>query len=263
MFKHNSIPVGLTLTLIFALAVPLTLVGQSNLENVHLFQSYHFDTPITKTKLVEGDIAFSNYDGGSAFSMGARGVYPVNEKLEIDAQLHFANSKIDNFDGKSGLTDIGVYGRYFLKKQDKTTFSAGGVITLPIGSDKLYSSNYLFQALGSSVLNFGAFGAMRHILQNGMIFTANAGLFFFEAPSYSDSDRETSFNIGVGTIYPYSAKMNIVGELYQMSKFDFMMLSGGVDYNLGKGKKARGMLGLGLDDGAPDLMILGGYEITL
>jgi len=39
---------------------------------------------------------------------------------------------------------------------------------------------------------------------------------------------------------------------------DFMMLSGGVDYNMGN-VRYRGALGLGLDDGAPDFQILASY----
>lgn len=279
-------------------ALPFAAFGQSNLESVRLFQSYFFDVPVTQNKLVEGDVAFSNYDGGSAFSLGPRGAYPVNEKIEVDAQLHFASMNPDYGDGQSGLTDLGIYGRYFLQKKEKTSFSAGAMLTLPIGSDKIYLTNYGFQSLGASVLNFGAFGAMRHQLANGMVFTANAGLFFYEVPDYSvdiddsdwddwnwddygyspssvssvaatsaddddDTKRETSFNLGAGVIYPFDAKLNIVGEFYMMSEGDFMMLSGGADYKLGKGRKVRGMLGLGLDDGAPDFMILAGYELTL
>ena len=41
-----------------------------------------------------------------------------------------------------------------------------------------------------------------------------------------------------------------------------MMLSGGVDYNMGNAR-VRGALGIGMDDGAPDFRIMGGYMIEL
>ena len=74
--------------------------------------------------------------------------------------------------------------------------------------------------------------------------------------------HETSLNIGAGAIYPINEQLNLVGELFMQSEGDYMMLSGGVDYNLGSGR-IRGALGLGLDDGAPDIKIMGGYLLTL
>jgi hypothetical protein len=46
------------------------------------------------------------------------------------------------------------------------------------------------------------------------------------------------------------------------SEGDYMIVTGGVDFNLGSGRVRAG-LGIGLDDGAPDLKIMGGYLLTL
>jgi hypothetical protein len=37
------------------------------------------------------------------------------------------------------------------------------------------------------------------------------------------------------------------------------MISGGLDYQLQNGGRFRSLLGLGIDDGAPDITLLAGY----
>ena len=85
-------------------------------------------------------------------------------------------------------------------------------------------------------------------------------MIFYEA----GDKRETSMEIGSGLIYPLDKQMNIVGELVIKSEFDYMMLSGGLDYKTVKGR-IRGAIGLGLDDGpaCPDFQIMAGYLLTL
>ena len=150
---------------------------------------------------------------------------------------------------RSGISDILIAGRYNLKP-DETKISAGGFITLPIGEEKVGQSN----------LNFGAFGALRHPLESGMVITGTLGIDFSEVPKRGgdDSDYETSLNIGGGVIYPHSDQLSIIGEIGLRTEGDFFLLSGGVDYNITSGR-VRGALGVGLDDGAPDVMLLGSY----
>jgi len=143
----------------------------------------------------------------------------------------------------------------------QTNFSAGAMATLPIGSEDVGQGN----------LNFGAFGAVRHALDNGMVIVGNAGLFFYEATEYEvnlttyELEEKTSYenylNVSGGVIYPVNDMLNVVGELTFRSEGDYMLLSGGGDYVMGSGR-VRGALGIGLDDGAPDLMIMGGYVIA-
>jgi len=77
-----------------------------------------------------------------------------------------------------------------------------------------------------------------------------------------DDDYDSNLLFGGGTIYKVNEQLNIVGELNIWSKNDYMMLSGGVDYLLGNGR-LRGALGIGLDDGAPDITLIGSYSISL
>lgn len=242
------------LTVAIAILVVFPVLAQDNLDNVHLFQSYFFDAPITKAGYGQGALIFADYDKWNLFSLGVMGGYPINEKIEVGAQLHYLNSSPDQGDSQSGISDLDVYGRYNVFNQDKTNISAGGKITLPIGSEDVGQGN----------LNFGGFGSIRHILNNNMVLVGTLGLIFYEKTD--QSEKKTSYdsylNIGGGLVYAVNSQFNIVGELTIQSEGDYMLLSGGVDYVLGSGR-LRGGLGIGLDDGAPDILLMGGYALSL
>jgi hypothetical protein len=255
--------------------------ASSALTDVHLFQSFFHDAPLAKSPFVQPTFGYANSSttimkekySTSTIDIGAMGGLPIQDKFDIGGELYYENTKPNKGDGVSGLTDLGVYGKYNFKKDKKQIFSGGAMLTLPIGKEEL----------GYSAMNFGFFGAFRTLLTNGMVITANAGLDFIEVPKASDSfdaddffakaakasagssdtEHKTSFRIGGGLIYPLNRQTSIVGELLMRTEFDYMMLSGGVDHVLKNGGRIRGALGLGLDDGAPDFMIQAGYFINL
>lgn len=233
-----------------ALALLMTAVparSQSDLNSIRLFQSYFFDAPITGVTYGDFGLSHSSYDGGSVLVIGGQGGHPINQKVEIQAQLGLISANPDVGDGQSGLSDLGVYGRYFLSDNGATQYSAGGHLSLPIGSEDVGESN----------MDIGAFGAVRHILDNGMVITGTAGLISVEMYD----ERETTLRLGAGAIYPHSEQIHFVGEFVMQTELDFTMLSAGVDYAMGN-RRVRGMLGLGLDDGAPDIQILGTYGLN-
>lgn len=253
------------LVVAIALIIALPAFAQGNLDNVRLFQSFFYDAPIAKTGYVEGGLQYADYEFVSSFGIGGQGGYPINEKIEVGASLQFLSWSPEEGDGQSGISDLGAYGRYNIMNNGQTNFSAGAMVTLPIGSEDVGQGN----------LNFGAFGAVRHALDNGMVITGNAGLFFYEYTEvtydfdYMTGDFSTTeetkyenyLNISGGVIYPVNDMLNVVGELTFRSEGDYMLLSGGGDYVVGNGR-VRGALGIGLDDGAPDLMFMGGYVIA-
>jgi len=236
------------------------------LTDVHLFQSFFQDAPVTKAKFGQGAFSYSDYEGGSQITLGAMGGIPINEKIDLQGELHFASFSPEEGDGESGLTDLGLYGHYKISQEKNKLLTAGAMMTLPIGKEEIGYGN----------LNFGAFAAYRTLLSSGMVLTATAGLNFYEVTTYSyevdwftgevetkkETDRETSFRLGGGIIYPLQKGMNFVGELTLETEVDRMMLSGGIDYAMKSGR-LRGALGIGLDDGSPDLQILAGYLINL
>ncbi len=244
------------------------LFSQNQLDQTRLFQSYFFDSPISAHPYGEGAISLENYEYANIIGVSASGGYPVNEKIEIELDWGFSNISPEEGDGESGIRDIRVYGRYSIKNDRQKSLSAGGYISLPVGSEDI----------GAGKLNVGGFAAGRYYLENGMAITGNFGLVSIEVTEYTGGDydagtgtvtpleeetsHEISVRLGGGFIYPVNEFTGIVGELAIQSKYDFMMLSGGIDYKAGKGR-IRAMLGLGLDDGSPDFMVRGGYEIFL
>lgn len=221
--------------------------SQSNLNSVRLFQSYFIDAPISKVNYADFGLSHSGYDGWNLLLIGGQGGYAVNEKLEIQARLGYVNVKPDDFDGESGLSDLDVYGRYFLSDNGKTQISAGGYLSLPIGSEDV----------GQSTMDLGGFGALRHNLKNGMVVTGSVGLISLE----QGDDREMTIRLGAGAIYPHSKTIKFVGEFVMQTEIEYTMLSGGVDYLMGNGR-LRGALGIGLDDGAPDLQLIVSYGLN-
>lgn len=265
-FPEKFVPriVILISVLILLFAVPL-LNAQNNTNGVRLFQSYFYDTPISERPYAQGGLEYASYGNHHDFSLlniGAQGGYALNEKLEIQAGWSYASWSYEEGEGESGITDLALFGRYNLLNGGPTSFSAGAMLTLPIGSEDIGGGN----------LNFGGYGALRHALDNGLVLCGTVGLTFYETTEYDvdpvtyeieeSSKYENYLNIGAGAIYPVNEKVSIVGELTMQTEGDYMMLSGGVDYKLGNGR-VRGALGIGLDDGAPDFKIGGGYAFTL
>ncbi len=243
------------------LAMALPLLAQTNSQGVKLFQSYFFDSPIAKASYGQVGLVYSDYEGSSTLNIGPQGGFPINDKIEVEGALAFVSWSPDHGNGESGISDLELYGRYNLANSKQLNGSVGAMVTLPIGSEKIGAGN----------LNFGGFGALRYALQNGMTITGNVGLIFYETTTIDvdlytgkieeKTSHESYLNLGVGAIYPVSKLLHVVGELVLHSEGDYMLLSAGADYQLGNGR-VRGALGLGLDDGAPDLQLMAGYAIS-
>ena len=237
---------------------------------VHLFQSYFYDAPISKIKHAEGGIEWGKFGGNgvdmSTLLINVKATYPVKDKLETGVQLGYLNYST-SIDGKShtesDISDIGIFVRYKIDQSEQMAISVGGMATLPVGSE----------SIGQGNLNYGAYGAVRYQLGNGVILTGNLGLIFYEfqtmktkqtgpnpwdIETVKSSEYDNYLNLGFGGIYPVNEKLNAVGEFVLKSGMDYMMLSAGADYLVGSGR-VRGALGLGLDDGAPDFQIMISY----
>ena len=261
--------------LLLAVGVILLLAGsvmaQDYLEDVHLFQSFFHDATITAAPYGQAGIDFSSYDAMNSFGITAQGGYGINDKIEVGAGWGFRSVSYDikGVDNQSGLNDLTVAGRYLLL-EEPALVSAGAYVTLPIGSEDI----------GASRFNFGAFGASRYALENGIVLTGNIGLDFFETTTVKaietgsiydgtynlefkkETGYENSVHIGLGGIYPVNPDMNAIGELVIQTEGEYMMLSAGGEMLKGPGR-IRAMIGLGLDDGAPDFQVFGGYLLEL
>jgi hypothetical protein len=253
MMRRQSAAIYLVIILMIGSGV--VLLAQTGTDQVRLFQSYFFDTPIANTNHVQPALSHSSFDHFSILTIGANGGYVVNPKLEVLGGLDYISTSYDNdnIDGQSGLSDLTLVGRYKLTEGKPTQFAAGAKLTLPIGSEDV----------GAGHFNFGGFAAVRHPLKNGMVVTGNVALLLEETVNNKgEDDRESSLELAGGVIYPMNKKVNIVGELTIKGDKDYMLLSGGVDYAMGNGR-LRGALGIGLDDNAPDFQIMAGYLLPL
>lgn len=256
--------VAIIATIVMLLSVA-NINAQDNdpvLSDVKLFQTFLRDAHISRTPFAEGGLSYSDFNGGSSFALGAQGGFPINPKVELGANLRFISISPEVGDGESGISDLALTGRYVVSQQ-KTNISAGGYITLPIGSDKIGQGNF----------DIGGFAAARHPLQNGMVLTGVLGLDLLETTEIEvefdpttgnietkeKSKRDASILLGGGVIYPSSDNLNIIGEFNLQTEINYIMISGGVDYALKMGSKIRGFLGIGLDDGAPDFMLMGSF----
>jgi len=225
------------------------LYAQDGSDDIRLFQSFFYDAPIVKNNIVEGGFQYATYDAWNSLEIGGKGNYAINEKMDFGAEINYRSWSPDEGDGQSGISDIGVYGRYHLSQNDKMNISAGAMLTLPIGSEDIWQGN----------LNLGGFAALRYKLDNDMVFCGTFGLLFEE--NWED-EYDNLIRLGIGNIYPIDEKMNLVSELVIRSEGDYMLLSSGIDMKTGNGR-LRGAIGIGLDDGAPDFVIQGFYQIVL
>ncbi|MDX1671610.1 MAG: hypothetical protein R3211_04660 [Balneolaceae bacterium] len=218
-------------------------------DDVRLFQSFFRDAPITSLAYGNGTVDYNDFDFFDRTSFGFQGGYAVLPELEIGAGIFYHSLNFEQFDSQSGIADIPVFGRYNFISEE-TTFSGGGFVTLPVGSEDIGMGN----------LNFGFFGAVRHPASEYVILTGNVGVDFIETPI---NDKEASLNLGGGVIYAANEKLNILGEISIQTETDFSALSGGADYLLGDIIRLRGNLLFGLDDNAPDFGVSGGVVFVL
>ena len=218
--RLRNVGISITSSVIFFTVASLN--AQNNTDGVRLFQSFFYDTPISERPFVQGGLQYSKYEHFSMLDIGAMGGYGINEKIEVQAGWSFVNFSPEEGDGKSGISDLALVGRYKLANSGPTNFATGAMITLPIGSDKVGGGN----------LNFGGFGAVRHALDNGLILCGTLGLFFYETTSSAleqtgtdewglpiyETDKstkhETSLNIGAGAIGANGKHCVKVGRVY-------------------------------------------------
>ncbi|MDX1586769.1 MAG: hypothetical protein R3222_08490 [Balneolaceae bacterium] len=245
--KKSSYLFGLLAALILAAN---TNVGAQNstMDDVHLFQSFFRDAPITGGLYGEGVFNYSDFDFNQRMTFGAQGGYGLTEEIEIAAGLYYRSIDFGEPGTESSLADIPVYGRYNFVSNE-TKFSAGAYATLPVGDEIIAEGD----------LDFGIFAAVRHPASDEVVITGTLGIDFLE----TGIDREASLYLGAGVIYAASERASIVSELSIQSDIDYSALSSGLDYRLGEFIRFRAALLLGVDDAAPDYGVTGSFLVNL
>lgn len=231
--------------------------AQVKTDNVNLVQTFFQDAVIAKSAYGEGFFQFSDYDAGfSSIDIAVQGGFPLAPKFQLGGGIGFRN--ISNGNSQSGISDIAASGRY-LVVSGPTAIAVGGLLTLPVGDEDI----------GEGSLDFSFFGSLRHPLKSGVVITGSLALEFLERKTVVFNTRTNRFEEGSdynnglllagGFIYPMKNNLSLVTELNIRTEGDYILLSGGLDYALQGGGRLRGALGLGLDDGAPNFALRGGY----
>ena len=218
--------------------------GQDALEDVHLFRSFFQDAASARAAYLDAGVSFDDYSSFNSFLFGARGVLPVAPDVELGAAWAFASVDPDFADSRTGIADLLFNGRYNFSAEN-TKLAAGGYLTLPIGQEKV----------GAGQMDLGFYGALRHPLQRQTAVTGNLGLNFLNI----NGESTTSLALAGGLIHQTNEALSLIGEIGFQTRINFAQLSGGVDYKLSSGGRLRGVLGLGIDDGAPDFSLAGSY----
>lgn len=214
---------------------------------VPLFQTFFENATFLTNPYCIGDINFGDYKAFSTFNVGLRGGLPIGSIVDLGGEIRFISINPDNGNSESGISDLLVVAKHNFDLKT-TQVSAGSKITLPIGSEDIGEGN----------TDFGIFGSVRHPLSEKISLNGILGINFIEF----GNDRKTSLMLGAGGIYTVNEKICVIGELNIQTEVDYGILIGGIDYSITENGSIRAGLGVGLDDGAPDISIRAGYLIT-
>jgi hypothetical protein len=223
----------------------LNLQAQDQTDEIHLFNNYLRDVPISENAYVEPMFMYMGYEGASGYTFSAFLGFPIREKMEIQLWIPYMKVSYKSR-SESGLIDPVIIGRYLISQNDNTKYSLGAGLDVPIGSEDMG------QGMGP---DFTLFGALRHRLQSGLVLCANGGVGF--DMNYKD-EYESGLNLGGGFIYPSDESLSFIGEII----IPDVTIFGGIDYRTGSGHIRSGVA-LPLEEDAPDFSFWLSYFIYL
>lgn len=249
-------------------------VGADISSNTRLLQKPEWDGAIISGNWLNGEFRYQQGEIGgnediNVLALGATFAtsLPDLPKLELGARAWLMHADYDHFDSEFGLSDIDCWGKYQFYNQNQLLLSAGLMLSLPLGSDGVVHPR------ASGELNIEAFAAARYQASTLLTFIGHIGIrnngdmeFDLDGAgpfgnSRGEFDGETQLEIGGGAIYQLQPNLNFLGELniaseaYEDSDSD-IGLTLGLDYLLRSNMTLKGGLGLGLDDGAPDIELI-------
>lgn len=256
----RSLRVLTILSLLVALPTLLVAADASGHAADRLIAGFAEDAALVDQQWWEAQLATMDYDGFDANTITGIAAFQPWEHVEIGGRVGFGSTDASGGgpDG-SGATDLDLFGKYLLGGDNNTTFAVGGVLTVPTGDETA--------GLGSDSFGVNAFGSLRHQLEQ-MIVTAFAGIQFNgdgrRLGATSDRDGETSPQLGVGVIIPFSDTVSGVGEfIFRDGRLDgddaAASAHAGINWHLNRHGMLRASVAVGLDDGAPDFTGLVGW----
>jgi hypothetical protein len=221
-------------------------------KQVHSFLYQLQDSPIADSPYLDSGISYGDFDNFDSTTIGVKGAYPINQKVEIGAELAYLKLNPNGGSSESGLSDLKLVAKYNIKP-GPIHYSAGGFITLPIGKEEV----------GQDKVDLGAFAAVRHSVSSTIVIIGQLGFHLLEiSQGNNNKDREFSLNVGGGAIFLIDQELSFVAEAELETETDELLLFGGADYAVKRDSRFRGGIGVGLDDGSPDLLLRGSYLVT-
>jgi len=223
-----------------------------------LFAAFAEDATVIQRQWWEAQIELDDYDQADATILRGVVAFQPWKDVELGARMGFGDVDAPGGAGGSGGTDLDIWGKYMLGSDaNATDFVVGAGVTVPTGDDA--------SGLGADSFGASLFGALRYKLPRWVL-SAHAGLRMNEDGQVmgANLDGQTSAQFGLGGLVPVAQRLTAVGEVwYESERFDgadadFRVL-GGVNWHAGERFTVRGAVGFGLDDGAPDAQLLGGF----
>jgi len=200
--------------------------------------------------------------------------YGLDQNIEISASTQFLDQDLDlpNIAGvsldesRSGLGSITVGGKYRIEPQDRS------LPDFALGLDLSFGP--LSDDLGDEGIDANIKGLATHTLSNGILLNGGLGILFIGGRDVEvihpvtgqitkvkdDSDTEIQIHGGIGV--PFRPDMTFIAELGidQLGDENSVL---GLGVRGGRNTKYQLILGLGLDDAAPDISIGGGVTFGL
>lgn len=230
------------LRLLLSITLLLLCTNTASAQNARTFQNFFLDGSHVGSVYGDAGLGFSDFDRRNVVNLGGQVGFPIGRSFELGVMLDFITIDPEVGNNRSGLSDLGIVGRY-LVSSGETDISVGGGLTLPIGDEDV--------GQGDDV-NINVFGALRHTASATLGITGVLGVDFLE----EGDDYDASLRLGGGLIYRSSPRLQLIGELSFLTDVEYALLSFGVDYRMNSGSRLRPALGLGVDDGAPDFELL-------
>jgi hypothetical protein len=243
-------------------ATPLSAAADVTL-NDRLLQRPERDGAVVQNHWLEGSLRIQDWDDFDAWLLGPTFMttLPTLPALELGTRFGIIHFDPDGAGSETGLTDIDLWGKYQFYRDAQMMLSGGLLLTLPTGRDDVIHPR------ASGEINVEAFVAGRYQADRQTALIAH-----FMLRRNSDMDIEINnfrrsidgkfqMGIGAGIIYEVAPALNLIGEFNLATEaYDDMdneiQLWGGAEYKLAPGVSLRGGLGIGLDDGSPDIEIM-------
>lgn len=228
--------------LLAVLMLAALLPSTARAQKAPTFQNFFLEGAQQHSVYGDVGIVFSDFPGANFLLMGGRIGFPVGYNFELGVTIDFLSIDPQFGNNIDGITDPMVVGRYLIQ-EGTSDISVGAGFSLPIGDEDVG---------GGDGVDFNLFGALRHYLNDVLAISGVLGIDFVE----QFDDYDASLRLGGAAIYRTNNRdLQLIGELTILSEGDFTLLTFGVDYRVGNSARLRPALGLGLDDGAPDIAL--------